>query len=277
MNNRVTINSRSVVPLVGLNQTQIILQRHCNYDRNSGGLVAESEQIQSQISDSFLTSLVQNLTAEELNNTYFLFVASPTMSKGNFNRCIETTNIPFFQVRSVFNDLNISESHIMNLNADSHYDGIHKSKDLAEPMMFTDNSGYLEFLKQQNEGINLNFWIDFEEDKYKEKRQELGAEGPDEIVGRGIHFIGVLQRYSQLFHKKHENSRLIIWCGTHYDLLSPLAKQTILGYDKEDAVAVDYCGGISLLIDENNEIVANLNGEYVPICFPDSVQRRRHF
>ena len=279
MYNKITIDKSSIKPITKINQTQIILQRHCDYDRKTGELTKNSIENQYNLCENFMQDLVNISSTEELKNTYFLFVSSPTISyTGNFQRCVITTNIPFNMTKDIFTKFGIQTNHIMNLNNDSNYkNNIHMANDLEEPRMFNDNTGYLEFLKQQNDGINLDFWLDFEEDKYKEKRQEFGAEGPDEIVNRGIHFIKVLQRYSQYFHKKHENSRLIIWCGTHYDLLSPLAKQTILNYNKEDAVFVDYCGGISLLIDENNTISANLNGENFPIYFQDNVQHHRHF
>ena len=98
--------------------------------------------------------------------------------------------------------------------------------------MFTDKKGYFEFLREKNQGINSQFWIDFEEDIYKVEREKLNAEGPDEIVSRGVHYINVLQEFSNYFHIKKPNSKLIVWCGTHYDFISPFAKQTIFGYEK---------------------------------------------
>lgn len=33
-------------------------------------------------------------------------------------------------------------------------------------------------------------------------REELNAEGPDEIVDRGVKYINLLQKYAEYFHKK---------------------------------------------------------------------------
>ena len=75
---------------------------------------------------------------------------------------------------------------------------------------------------------------------------------------------------------KKPNSKLIVWCCTHYDLISPLAKQTIFGLDKNESVNVDYCGGISLKIDKSNNVIANVNNSYYPVYFEDMKQLHRH-
>ena len=64
-----------------------------------------------------------------------------------------------------------------------------------------------------------------------------------------IRFITLLQRYSEYFHKKNPNSKLIIWNGTHYDILSLLIKQRIFFLLKEEYLEVNDCEGISLKID----------------------------
>ena len=269
------IGSAAITPMINQNQTQLIFQRHCNYDRTNGGLIPESASYQKTIITSFINDIKTNFTLDDLQNTYFLFTSSNTTSGNDFKRCIETTNIAMDLIKQFLQENNIPTNHIMNLNENSNYkSSVHESKQLTEPQMFTDSTGYLEFLKEKHNGINLDFWVDFEEDLSKEKREELNSEGPDQIVNRAVRYVNILQRYSNYFHTKHPNSRLIIWCGTHYDLISPLVKQRILDYEKSDTVNVEYCGGVSLILNESNDIIANINGINYP--FDSQYNRQLH-
>ena len=273
----ITVNSKAIIPLINEDETQIIFQRHCDYDRANGGLVEDSIKEQQKIISQFIIGL-GNINTDDLRNTYFLFDASMTTSSIDFKRCVETTNIAMEAIKSFFKENNIPTSHIINLNEALNYNSsIHENRQLVEPKMFTDSTGYLEYLKEKHGGINLDFWIDFEEDNSQEKRQELGAEGPDEIVDRATFYINVLKRYAKIFHQKFPKSRLIIWCGTHYDVISPLLKQKALNYDKEDIVKVEYCGGISFLIDKANNIMVNINGVNYPFDSQYNKQLHRHF
>ncbi len=274
MENKITINSLAIKPIINFNETQIILQRHCSYDKTNGNLLDASKENQEKLVLQFL-KILEN---QNLDNTYFLFVASNTVnSNSERKRCVDTINIAMNLIQTFLESKKIKKNYIINLDDSLNYDEqVKQTKNFSEPSMFVDKTGYLEFLKEKNDGLSEQFWIDFEEDRYKDVREELNAEGPDEIVARGVHYINVIQKFSRYFHMKKPNSKLIVWCGTHYDLISPLAKQTIFGYDKSDIINVDYCGGISLKIDELNNILANVNGHYYQTCFEDIKQPHRH-
>lgn len=277
-NESVIIDSSSIKPLIGKNESQIILQRHCNYDKTNGGLNPESVEYQKLVVTRFINELKHNLTLDELKKTYFLFDSSNTISSKDFKRCVETANIAMNIIKHFFQENSVPLNHIINLNEKLNYsNNVHENKNLTEPKMFTDSTGYLEYLKEKHGGINKDFWIDFESDLSKEKRQELNSEGPDEIVNRGEKYINIIQKYANYFHSKFPDSRLIVWASTHYDLISPLVKQKILNYDKSDIVNVDYCGGISLLIDEFNNITVNLNSINYPLDSQYNKQHHRHF
>lgn len=270
-----SIDSTSIKPLANVEETQIILQRHCNYNKEYGGLVEESKNNQEIIVESFLT-LLKNI--DNVENTYFLFTASPAMIASNdFQRCIATTDIALAKVTEYFNKIGFV-NNVINVNSNLNYqDKVKKTSNLSEPKMFTDDTGYLEFLKNLSGGLNQDFWINFEEDIYKEERENMQAEGPDEIVARAERYIEILQRYASYFHLQHPNSRLIIWCGTHYDLISPFVKQDIFNLPKDSYLPVDNCGGISLIIDEKNNIYADVNSESFLVAFQYNQQHHRHF
>lgn len=274
MKDQITINSDAITPISDFFETQIILQRHCSYDKTNGNLLDDSKTYQGKIISNFLKILER----QNLENTYFLFIASNTVNPNSEQqRCVDTTNIAMNLVQSFFESKGIGKSHVINLDENLNYSNqVKQTKNFSEPNMFIDQTGYLEFLKEKNNGINKQFWIDFEEDRYKGEREILNAEGPDEITIRGVYYINVIQKFSNYFHIKKPNSKLIVWCGTHYDLISPLAKQTIFGYDKSDIINVDYCGGISFEIDKSNNMIANVNGHYYFVDFEDIKQHHRH-
>lgn len=274
MKDKITINSDAIKPISNLFDTQIILQRHCSYDRANGNLLEDSKAYQEKLVGEF----IDGLEGQDLDNIFFLFVASNTInSNSDQKRCVDTTNIAMNLIQSFLESKGIKRSHIINLDDALNYnEQVKQTSKFSEPSMFVDGTGYLEFLKRQNDGMNRQFWIDFEEDKYKNERESMNAEGPDEIVARGVHYLDVIQRFANQFHEKRPNSKLIVWCGTHYDLISPLAKQTIFGYEKSDVINVDYCGGISFGIDKSNNVVANVNGHYYPFDPRDIKQLHRH-
>lgn len=137
------INSLALVPQVSFNETQMIFQRHCAY--NDSGLSEESANYQKSVVNTFLNSM-----DGDLENTYFLFTASNTISGDNFKRCVETTNIAMELFRDFYEEKGVSVDHVMNFNNQSNYNfSVHESRHITEPGMFNDGTGYLEFLKEK--------------------------------------------------------------------------------------------------------------------------------
>lgn len=266
----ITINSSSIVPMIDISNTQYIFQRHCAYDKSNDTLISESVEKNKEIVNNFIKKL-NKLNPRDLYNTYFLFTISPTINGNDFKRCLETIKIVIELLKRYYEEVGLEMNRLINI------DNIHESRHLTEPSMFTDESGYLEFLKDKNSGINQNFWVDFEEDNYKEDREIMNGEGPDEIVKRAEKYISILHRYAKYFHEKNRDSKLIIWNVTHYDLISPLCKQDILKVDKDNIVLVDYAGGISLFEDDDRQLLANLNNTIYEFDFQYIKQLHRRF
>ena len=268
--NEMRVNKTSLRPMLDEAETQIIMQRHCNYDKNSGLLKDSSISEQQEV----IAEFVEEIKKEYGDNPkiFFLFSASNTIGAGEVKRCVETTDIAMKYVASV-----LGEDYVLNYREGSKYgNSVHEDRAIVEPKMFTDGKGYYEFLLNEYGEENIPFWTAFEEDKYKEKREELDAEGPDEIVDRADKYVNALQLYAEWFHAQYPGYKLIIWTGTHYDLISPLVKR-IRGWDKTDVVWVDYCGGISLNIDKEKNIVANVNDINYSFDLQYTQQPRRRF
>ena len=53
----ITVNSKAITPLINEDETQIIFQRHCNYDRSLGDLLPKSKKIQKELVKAYISNL----------------------------------------------------------------------------------------------------------------------------------------------------------------------------------------------------------------------------
>ncbi len=248
--------------------TQIIVQRHCNYDREEGFLIPESVENQNNLYEQFVEQMRDSLTPEEMKSTYFLFIASSTKGKKDLQRAKETTLIAksvieeSFKPEQIINNQLKQESSVMK-------DGILLHSHLIEPKMFSSQPEYLKFLKENTDGTMKGVFLAFEDDVFTDERKQMGAEGPDEIVGRVDHTITALKRYSDNFHKNYPGCRLVIVSGTHYDTISPYTK-SVYGLPKTEYVGVDYCGGFSVTIDKEKKANITINDDTMPFQVKES-------
>lgn len=267
------IKSNNFVPDFFNCETQIIFQRHANYDKEKGILLDTEKTI--SVDGLYFKTLLSNLTEEEKHNLYILFTASNTIDKNNLMRAYDTTEIARTIAENEFTNNGIPKLNIINNSFP--ISSTKKDINLVEPNMFIDDTGYFQYLKNKYGGVNRDFWIAFEEDIEKKYRLSVLGEGPDEIVDRALSYLNFMKRYSDFFHNKNTNSRLIIWSGTHYDLISPLIKQLVLKIDKKEEVSVDYNAGIVINIDKYGRFLTVIDGLYYDLGDLDNLWHQRHF
>lgn len=268
------ITSDNFLPDFKSGETQIIFQRHANYDKTTGEML-DTENT-TLVDYNYFKTLLSSLSDEERENLYILFIASDTKNAANgLERAVVSTDIAKQVVSSIFENYGLSDSHIIN---NTNFNGnVRIDKNLIEPKMFIDKTGYFEFLKKKYNGVNIDFWTAFEEDLDREYRLQIFGEGPDEIVDRAFNYLTIVKRYSDYFHSVKPNSRLIVWSGTHYDLISPLVKQLIVKLDKDAVVPVDYNGGIAVTVTEDGKFITSIDGMYYDLGDLVSIQLHRHF
>ena len=260
------------LPAVG--GTEIVLQRHGKYERSAdspkvGSLTEEGiEEIYTSGKD-FFGKLFDAIPESERSNIDILVLASDTQHKDGGQRSMETADQIIKVVKEELGRLNLNESQLLNTsgNVSGEGDAPRPTPKLREPQMFNNSPEFVEFLKDKYGDMNLDFWIAFEEDKEKETRQAMGAEGPDEITDRMQLMIDILARYSRFYHDKHPDRRLIIWAATHYDTISPYVKREIFKVGKDAVLGVDYGAGISINLDKDGKGSVKIAGnEYeVPL------------
>ncbi len=244
-------------------ETEIVFQRHGKYERDvnapdKGSLTPESQQAEYESAKQFFKLQLETVPAEERSKVFILVIASDTQYLGDpeaGRRSTETANVVLRAAREVLVEYGLSEDQILNDSTGIKGDGeARPTPILREPKAFDESPEYIKFLKDKYEnnteyGENSKFWQAFEGDWEKEQREEMGAEGPEEMADRLQKSFNILARYAKFFHQKNPDSRLIAWAATHYDTISPYVKRELIGIDKDTFLGVDYGAGITVKLD----------------------------
>jgi len=256
-------------------ETEIIFQRHGKYERdenapNKGSLTPEAQQDEYDSAKKFFQLQLEAIPADERSKVNLLVIASDTQYLGQKDagkRSTETANLVLKAARDVLNNYGLSEDQILNDTTNVKGNGeARPAPILREPKAFDESPEFIEFLKDKYErnteyGEGSKFWQAFEGDWEKEKREEMGAEGPDEMADRLQKSFDILARYSKFFHQKHPESRLIVWAASHYDTISPFVKRELMRIDKDKFLGVDYGAGISIKLNRNGSADTIINAK----------------
>ncbi len=239
--------------------TVIIMQRHGNYDRETGHLTPDGRSETLERSQKIIQEIIEKVPEDERSSIGLLVVASPTV-RNEGQRSMETASAVIESVQNVFGKYNIPKENIMT-------DVPRPTQDIEEPRIFDGDTTYLKFLVEKYGKDTKEFWIAYEEDVHEEERKKMGAEGPVDMSDRFAHFTNVLGRYAHLYHTKHqgEPSRLIIWNVSHYDTITTYFKNHVAMIDQKEYVPVDYDGGVSLVIDSESKASITVGGKIFPI------------
>jgi hypothetical protein len=266
---------------LGIGDTEIVFQRHGRYQRDEnsperGSLTAEAQSEEHESALQFFRQQVEAIPEGERGNFYLLVLASDTRYLGDPDagmRSTETANIVLDAAKEILGEYGLSEDQILNISTNINGNGeARPTPILREPKILDESPEFIEFLKDKYErsteyGEGSMFWQAFEGDWEKEKREEMGAEGPDEMADRLQKSLDILSRYSKFFHYKHPESRLVIWAASHYDTISPYAKRELMGLDKDTFLGVDYGSGITIKVSPSGEADTIINNKVykVPI------------
>jgi hypothetical protein len=253
--------------------TEIVLQRHGRYERGTdgdrvGSLTEEAVATERQTAVDYFDQLLDQLPEGERSNIDVLFLASDTQYAGGGRRSLETAQLAQEAAVEVFARRGLPATNIVNLDPAHHIrgeGGPRPTGPLREPQMFDKSPDFVAFLKDKYGDLNTDFWIAFEEDREREARLAMGAEGPDEIAGRMARSVEVMARYASAYHAAKPGRRLVIWADTHYDTISPYVKREILGVGKETPLQVDYGAGVAIDIDRSGRAKTHIANQEYPV------------
>lgn len=248
-------------------ETEIILQRHGAYirdreDPNVGSLSEETAALEKGAATKYFESFLAQLPESERDKVDVLVVASDTQYFGAGRRSYQTATLAQSAAQEVFAKAGLPAENVINTTGRMYGDGGPKPMPrLREPNMLNESPDFLDFMLKEYGGINLDFWVAFEEDRHKAVREKMHAEGPDDIADRTAFTTRALARYGQMYHHENPDRRLIIWAATHYDTISPFVKRDIFEVGKEEQLLVDYGAGIVIDVDTEGNGTTEIDGK----------------
>lgn len=266
------ITSQDIEPILPApNETVMILQRNARDIREPGddfGALEKEAIVKTRAeAKRFFDSLFTQLPEDERGKISVMVVASDAtlrMPDGKLckhRRAIETAEIIIQALKESMEQFNVPESSFLNSRS-SHGDPIAVSE-LRDLLMFEESPEFVKFMTDKY-GTGKEFWVAYETDAEKDKRIEMGVEGPKEIADRVNYALTVRARIAQEYHKTNPNRRLVIWNVSHYDSISPFIREYIAGgIDVTGHLPVKHGGGITLRIDDKGQPHATIQNRTV--------------
>lgn len=269
---------------IALGETEIVLQRHGKYERDRtsegvGSLTPEAVTAEKAAAAAYFEAFLRQLPEEERGRVDVLVVASDTQYFDGGRRSHETAELAQQAALEVFEAQGLPSENIINTSGRLRGEGGPRPMPrLREPNMLNESPEFLNYMLDkyggENRELTLDFWVAFEEDKEKEVRERMGAEGPGEIADRTAFSVRALARYAEAYHAANPDRRLIIWGATHYDTISPFVKREVFEVPKEQQLMVDYGAGITIDISADGKASTEIDGKQyeVPLTKRDQAE-----
>ena len=256
---------------IGKGGTATFVARHGEYDRDEyvggeknphfGSLTERGYESIKKHAREIFTTMLRSMPADERRDFCILLVASDAdRGPGTGKRCVEsaraweegaiealaTFGLPPDQILNPGEEINIFTPKGSKIGVDHELvgDPYSVSKETAAFMDWL-----VEQCKKDGDDRPNAHWIAYETDTYKDKRLEMGADGPLEVAERLCKFLTAQQELARNFHKKYPDRRLAVVNVAHTDNIHPLLKTAMSGHSDEvalqEVVNVEYGGGFS--------------------------------
>jgi len=269
---------RVVLPPIG--ETTFVLQRNAKDERNPeslnyGKLTPEAVEETRNAAKKYFEQLLSGLSPEERKGVEIIIVASDATLiapegreyDSSHKRALETAAEVMRGTREALEELGLSENQIINhalpairARAEEDSRDIAEFKELEPLKILREAPEFVQYLKDKY-GVGKEFWVAYEQDIEKAKREELGAEGVEDIAERMRRFVKLLARYGRMMHSRQKDRRLIIWAVSHYDSISPFIKGTVLKKPTTDYLPINAGGGITLEIDKEGKAKTEISDQ----------------
>lgn len=269
------------VPIPTLDGSVIIFQRHGKDNRDPkeilvplGALMPESiHQIHSRVKESF-DRLFAGLTPEERETIDIFVVSSDTSLRlpdknitSPRKRAVETAEVVINALQESMKGYALSEEHLLNKTKHP----IELKSGIIKDVDILDHSPeFVQFLVDKY-GTGQAFWEAYENDKEREKRLQMHAEGPEDVANRIKSYLLKLEHALKSYHQHHPGRRVIVWADTHYDTISAFIKRDVIGMDPHDYLPVENGAGIAIEIDNKNQAKTTIQGQEYHVSLKKTV------
>lgn len=255
--------------------TLMMFQRHEAYNKSGadrGALTDEGRARALQQSHDLMRNILEQIPEAERDSVSVMVLASPThLGEGQKQRAVETAEEVLRGVKQAFQEEGIAEFRPLN---DQERFGKNAGKPIVsekivEPKIFDETNKaqepYFLWLNEHTggKGVGPDLFTAFEADEgeVREKRMELGGEGPLEMAERIDAFLSAMKLYSDKFHQANPGRRLILWPVSHYDVISPWVKTRLNKEGLKRFLEVETGSGFSVNITPDKKTSAKVGDE----------------
>lgn len=140
---------------------------------------------------------------------------------------------------------------------------------LVDLTMWEKSPEFVQFL-YDTYGDSNELWVAYEEDRHKDVRERMGAEGPNDIADRVGDYMATLDHALKLYHIEHPGRKVVAVLSTQYDSAAPTIKKFVTKQPLGDYVRIEKRGGIVFEVGSDGEMSANIQGHEYPVSFPKS-------
>ncbi len=250
-----------------------------------GTLKPEAAQLARETASSFFREAFDGMSPEELGQVDILVFASnvrlttPSGLESSLQRAVLSGDETLTAIRSEMESHGVPYNQLIN-NISSVGGGPFEVSELVDLQILTSDEGYLQYLKEKympqeevtdlslNSGTGLSpvseeqLWVAYENDQGedRDKRIELGAEGPEEIAQRVNAFVSKVEQFAQQHHNMNPGRRVIVWAIGHYDNISPYLKKFVLDKPMDTYLGVDKTAGVSINVHKDGKATSKIKG-----------------
>jgi len=283
--------------------TVIVYQRNTDDKREPGPGFGEltKEGIKKTRSQAklFFTELFEKMTNEEKKQFDILVLASdsklhtPAGEKSDHKRAVETANEVIHELAPLMKKNGLDKEQLLNMEHAANGAPVEVSL-LTDLRTINETPEYVEFLKQKaKEAVDsgrknsrgkelpeqLWFWIMFEEDEFKEEREKIGAEGPNEIADRIESYLSIVKLLADEHHRNNPGRKMLIWAVSHGDTITPYVKRHVANLPMDTYLPVKKNGGLTIEISADGDATTQLSGKEFSVSFdsldPDTNYKRK--
>jgi len=217
----------------------------------------------------FTDGIFKNLSPEERAKVDILVIASnanlrmPGGVNNPHKRSMETAEHILAGVRASMTEHGVNLNQLLNKTGKP----IElTSGRLIDLKMWEQSPEFVEFLYKKY-GDSKELWVAYEEDRHKDIREQMGAEGPNDIADRIGDYMATLDNAMKLYHQHHPGRKAVVILNTQYDSAAPMIKKFVLGQPMGDYVQIEKRGGIVFEVSADGIMSTSIQGHEYPVSF----------
>lgn len=227
----------------------------------------QAELTETQYKD-FTDGIFRDLSPEERAKVDILVIAGNATLRmpGGVNnphqRSIETAEHIIIGVRASMAEYGVDPRQLLNKTGPIEL----TSGRLIDLTMWEKSPEFVQFLYDKY-GDSKELWVAYEEDRHKDVRERMGAEGPNDIADRVGDYMATLDNAMKLYHHNHPGRKAVVILNTQYDSAAPVIKKFVSEQPMEDYVQIEKRGGIVFEVGADGIISTNIQGHEYPVLF----------